>query len=192
MSGRAVVKPGYVDDSFYNSDCSSKLPDIRHAVCQAHQPVTLSFRIPSHLDTRSLSDMTPSPIFTSLVLPNGTSVPNRIAKAAMEENIADIQGSTPSKQLIKLYDAWAKGGTGTIITGHVMVDRSAMSGPGEVALDEHSDLAPFREWAEVAKAGGAQVWMQINHPGRQMPADLGLQGYAPSAVSSLSAATDDI
>jgi 2,4-dienoyl-CoA reductase-like NADH-dependent reductase (Old Yellow Enzyme family) len=103
----------------------------------------------------------------------------------MEENIADIQGATPSKQLIKLYDAWAKGGAGTIITGHVMVDRSAMSGPGEVALDEHSDLAPFREWAKVAKSGGAQVWMQINHPGRQMRADLGQQSYAPSAVSCL-------
>lgn len=127
--------------------------------------------------------MTESKAFTPLVLPNGTRLPNRIAKAAMEENIADIAYSTPSEQLIKLYDVWARGGSGTIITGHVMVDRSAMAGPGDVALDEYSDLTSFREWAKVSKRHGAQVWMQINHPGRQMRADLGLQAYAPSAVS---------
>lgn len=129
--------------------------------------------------------MTDTKIFSPLVLPNGTRLPNRIAKAAMEENIADIAHSTPSKQLIKLYDIWAQGGSGTIITGHVMVDRSAMAGPGDVALDQHSDLKPFREWANASKRHGAQVWMQINHPGRQMRADLGLQAYAPSAVSSV-------
>lgn len=129
--------------------------------------------------------MTQSPIFDSLVLPNGTSVPNRIAKAAMEENIADIAGHTPSKELIKLYDVWAKGGAGTIITGNVMIDREAFTGPGGVALDEYSDLTPFRHWAKVSKSAGAQVWMQINHPGRQMRADLGLPVYAPSAVSFL-------
>ena len=127
--------------------------------------------------------MGPSPIFNSLVLPNGTSVPNRIAKAAMEENLADIDGHAPSKEIFRLYDAWAKGGAGTIITGNVMVDRHAFTGPGGVALDEHSDLALFRKWADISKAQGAQVWMQINHPGRQMRADLGLPVYAPSAVS---------
>jgi len=34
----------------------------------------------------------------------------------------------------------------------------------------------------VARAHGAQVWMQINHPGRQMPAALGQPTLAPSAV----------
>lgn len=127
--------------------------------------------------------MTKNPIFTSLVLPNGTSVPNRIAKAAMEENLADIEGHAPSKEIFKLYDAWAKGGAGIIITGNVMVDRYAFTGPGGIALDRDSDLALFRKWAEISKSGGGQVWMQINHPGRQMRADLGLPVYAPSAVS---------
>ncbi|KAJ9121100.1 hypothetical protein QFC24_005081 [Naganishia onofrii] len=123
-----------------------------------------------------------SKIFSPLDLPNGTTIRNRIAKAAMEENLADIVTSTPSKQLINLYDIWARGGSGLIITGHVMVDRSAMSGPADVALDVDSDLTTFREWAVVSKSHGAQVWMQINHPGRQMRTDLGQQAYAPSAI----------
>lgn len=127
-----------------------------------------------------------SKIFSPLDLPNGTTIRNRIAKAAMEENLADIVTSTPSKQLINLYDIWARGGSGLIITGHVMVDRSAMSGPADVALDVDSDLTTFREWAAVSKSHGAQVWMQINHPGRQMRTDLGQQAYAPSAVSTSS------
>lgn len=54
-----------------------------------------------------------------------------------------------------------------------------------MVLDSH-DLSPalagrFSAWAEAAKSGGAQIWMQINHPGRQMPAALG-QPTAPSAV----------
>ncbi|KAJ9092224.1 hypothetical protein QFC19_008761 [Naganishia cerealis] len=100
----------------------------------------------------------------------------------MEENLADIATSSPSKQLINLYDIWARGGSALIITGHVMVDRLAMSGPGDVALDADSDLTAFQEWAAVTKSHGAQVWMQINHPGRQMRTDLGQQAYAPSAI----------
>ena len=30
---------------------------------------------------------------------------------------------------------------------------------------------------------GAQMWLQINHPGRQMQANLGQQTWAPSAIS---------
>ncbi|KAJ9103774.1 hypothetical protein QFC21_002236 [Naganishia friedmannii] len=123
-----------------------------------------------------------SKIFTPLDLPNGTTIRNRIAKAAMEESLADVATSTPSKQLINLYATWAKGGSGVIITGHVMVDRSAMSGPGDVALDADSNLTMFQEWAAVSRIHGAQVWMQINHPGRQMRTDLGQQAYAPSAI----------
>lgn len=40
-------------------------------------------------------------LFTPLVLPNGTVIPNRIAKAAMEENMADADHA-PSEELIRL------------------------------------------------------------------------------------------
>lgn len=68
-------------------------------------------------------------LFTTFTLPNGLQLPNRLAKAAMEENLANSD-QAPSEQLIRLYGAWATGGVGLMITGNVMVDRRAMTGPG--------------------------------------------------------------
>lgn len=41
-------------------------------------------------------------VFDKLTLPNGSTIPNRIAKAAMEENMADADHA-PSAQLMRLY-----------------------------------------------------------------------------------------
>ena len=68
-------------------------------------------------------------LFSPLTLPNGTSIPNRIVKAAMEENMCDANHA-PSDALLRLYRAWADGGAGLMLTGNVMVDRRAMTGPG--------------------------------------------------------------
>ncbi len=105
--------------------------------------------------------------FQPLQLPNGTQIPNRIAKAAMEENMADADQG-PSTELMRLYQAWAEGGAGLLLTGNVMIDRRAMTGPGGVVLEDDRQLAKFSEWAKVGRARGAQMWMQLNHPGRQM------------------------
>ncbi len=94
--------------------------------------------------------------FEILALPNGTVIPNRIAKAAMEENMAD-DAHAPSAALIQLYRAWADGGAGLILTGNVMIDRRAMTGPGGVVLEDISQLEAFRKWARTARAKGAQV-----------------------------------
>jgi 2,4-dienoyl-CoA reductase-like NADH-dependent reductase (Old Yellow Enzyme family) len=120
-------------------------------------------------------------LFDSLTLPNGSTLPNRIAKAAMEENMADDE-QAPSDALMRLYQAWADGGAGLIITGNVMVDGRAMTGPGGVVLEDDRQLERFRRWASVGRSGGAQFWLQINHPGRQMQANLGQPTWAPSAV----------
>lgn len=120
--------------------------------------------------------------FQPLQLPNGAVIPNRIAKAAMEENLAD-QDQTPSDSLLRLYQAWAEGGAGLLLTGNVMVDARAMTGPGGVVLEEGQPLGRFREWARIGRAHGAHFWMQINHPGRQMQANLGQPTVAPSAVA---------
>jgi 2,4-dienoyl-CoA reductase-like NADH-dependent reductase (Old Yellow Enzyme family) len=119
--------------------------------------------------------------FETLKLPNGTVIPNRIAKAAMEENMADAQHA-PSAALMQLYRAWADGGPGLILTGNVMIDHRAMTGPGGVVLEDAGQLDAFRNWARTGGAKGAQVWIQLNHPGRQMMKNLGQQTWAPSAV----------
>lgn len=120
-------------------------------------------------------------LFSKLVLPNGNEIKNRIGKGAMEENMADSD-QAPSDQLYRLYDSWAKGGTGLIISGNVMVDGRAMTGPGGVVLENDRNLDKFRRWADIGTQNGAQFWLQINHPGRQMPGSLGQQAIAPSAV----------
>ena len=121
-------------------------------------------------------------VFTPLHLNNGTTLPNRIAKAAMEENMADADHA-PSAALIRLYQAWAQGGAGLLITGNVMVDRTAMTGAGGVVLENAQFLPRFQRWAQAAQQGGGQVWVQLNHPGRQMPQNLGQVTVAPSAVA---------
>jgi 2,4-dienoyl-CoA reductase-like NADH-dependent reductase (Old Yellow Enzyme family) len=119
--------------------------------------------------------------FETLTLPNRTVIPNRIAKAAMEENMANAEHA-PSAALMQLYRAWADGGAGLILTGNVMIDRRAMTGPGGVVLEDMSQLEAFRNWARIGRAKGAQVWLQLNHPGRQMMKNMGQETWAPSAV----------
>jgi 2,4-dienoyl-CoA reductase-like NADH-dependent reductase (Old Yellow Enzyme family) len=92
-------------------------------------------------------NMTGSKLFKPLRLPNGTVIPNRIAKAAMEENLAN-EDHAPGEALVKLYRRWAEGGAGLIITGNVMVDRHALTGPaGTYGID--------RQAAEVSSPGKA-------------------------------------
>ncbi|NVZ21408.1 NADH:flavin oxidoreductase/NADH oxidase family protein [Pseudomonas costantinii] len=120
--------------------------------------------------------------FEPLQLPNGQVLTNRIAKAAMEENMADVR-QAPSRGLKRLYKAWADGEPGLLLTGNVMIDRRAMTGPGGVALEDEQHLDSFREWADIARAKGVHFWVQLNHPGRQTMANLGQQALAPSAVA---------
>ena len=120
-------------------------------------------------------------LFTPLTLPNGTVIPNRIAKAAMEENMCDANHG-PSDDLLRMYQAWADGGAGLLLTGNVMVDGRAMTGPGGVVLEDERQLQRFKQWAQISRSGGAQAWMQISHPGRQMMAALGQQTWSASAV----------
>lgn len=121
-------------------------------------------------------------VFTSFTLPCGSTLPNRIAKAAMEENMANAE-QLPSDELIGLYQTWADGGCGLLITGNVMVDRLAMTGPGGVALEKDTDLSRFRRLAGAAKSNGGKVWMQINHPGRQVFKKMAGKALAPSDVA---------
>jgi 2,4-dienoyl-CoA reductase-like NADH-dependent reductase (Old Yellow Enzyme family) len=121
-------------------------------------------------------------VFTPFTLPNGSTLPNHLAKAAMEENMA-VSGHLPGEAIFRLYDTWAKGGTGLLITGNVMIDHRAMTGPGGIALEADTPLAPFKTWAEAAQSQGAHIWMQINHPGRQVYAAMGGDVLSPSDVA---------
>ncbi|MEU4085241.1 NADH:flavin oxidoreductase/NADH oxidase family protein [Streptomyces aureus] len=122
-----------------------------------------------------------SELYTPLPLRSGQVLRNRIAKAAMEENMA-VDGQLPGKDLLTLYRQWAAGGAGLLITGNVMVHAEALTGPAGVVLDEAAPLEPFTEWAEAGRSGGGAIWMQINHPGRQVGSDMPGVVWGPSDV----------
>mgnify|MGYP000989280888 CR=1 FL=1 len=90
-------------------------------------------------------------IFEPLPLKHGGPLPNRLAKAAMEEQLG-TENMLPSQGIFNLYRTWARGGVGLIITGNVMVDYRAVTNGDGIILNEDSPLEPFqgrgrpREW----------------------------------------------
>lgn len=127
-------------------------------------------------------------IFSPLPLPCGRTLSNRIAKGAMEENMADQAsglGQVPGEQLVNLYQAWSAGGAGMLLTGNVMVDARALTGPGGVVLtsdtlDNPEVRSRFERWADAGKANDTTLVMQISHPGRQLYAAQGQQALSAS------------
>ena len=135
--------------------------------------------------------MTPT-LFSPLTLPNGVVVQNRLSKAAMEENMAEA-GQVPGSALINLYSAWSNtaaaqdAGPGLVLSGNVMVDPTAMTGPGGVVLeagtlDDPTTREAFENYAKAGQAGGSKFVMQISHPGRQVYANMGVEPVSPSAT----------
>lgn len=105
----------------------------------------------------------------------------------MEERMADVSnGCQPSESLVRLYKTWALGGSGLILSGHIMIDPRAMASPGDVLLAKDAppqDENRWRAWAQAAKSNDAKFWLQINHPGRQIAKGSGLPTYGPSPIS---------
>lgn len=96
-------------------------------------------------------------------------------------------GQIPGQDLVNLYQQWADGGAGIILTGNVMVAPDAMTGPGGVylgaeTLAQGDNKDRFKTWAKVGKSGGAKLYMQISHPGRQIYATQGTQPVSASAT----------
>lgn len=118
---------------------------------------------------------------TPFELKNGTKVKNRLFKSAMSEGLGTRQHD-PKPDLTRLYQTWAEGGVGMCVTGNVMIDRTALGEPGNVVLDDESELDEFRRWAEAGTSNDTQLWMQLNHPGKQIPNLVCKNPVGPSAV----------
>ena len=120
-------------------------------------------------------------IASPLTIRQGIEVKNRLFKSAMSEQLGD-KLHNPTKGLIQVYKTWAEGGIGLSVTGNVMIDRNALGEPKNVVLDEKSDIAMFAQWAKASKTNNAKIWMQLNHPGKQIPSYLSKEPVAPSAI----------
>jgi 2,4-dienoyl-CoA reductase-like NADH-dependent reductase (Old Yellow Enzyme family) len=120
-------------------------------------------------------------IATPITIAGNCTAKNRLFKSAMSEQLGD-RDNAPTEKLIRLYRTWASGGTGILVTGNVMIDRTALGEPLNVALDERSDLSLFKRWAQAGTDNDTQLWMQLNHPGKQIANFLNKEPVAPSAI----------
>lgn len=117
----------------------------------------------------------------ALTLPNGSRLKNRLAKSAMSEALGTTDNHA-TEALVRLYGRWAAGGIGLLITGNAMIDRRALGEPNNVAIEDDSDMPLLQRWAAAGQADGTQLWVQLNHPGRQSPKGLNAENVSPSAV----------
>jgi 2,4-dienoyl-CoA reductase-like NADH-dependent reductase (Old Yellow Enzyme family) len=116
-----------------------------------------------------------------LELPCGVTLGNRFLKSAMSEVLA-TRDNEPTRGLARLYGAWAEGGCGLVITGNVMIDRQHLGEPRNLVIDDERDLKGLRAIARAGTRGGTQLWVQLNHPGKQIPLLISATSIAPSAV----------
>ncbi len=122
-----------------------------------------------------------SPLSEPLPLPCGAVLPNRIAKAAMSEGMADAANhATP--RLEALYRRWAGSGAGLLLSGNVQVDRMHLERPLNVVLDDDSGLERLAALAKAGTQGGAHFWLQLSHTGRQVSDQINPAPWAPSCV----------
>jgi 2,4-dienoyl-CoA reductase-like NADH-dependent reductase (Old Yellow Enzyme family) len=124
-------------------------------------------------------------ITSTFTLPCGITLKNRLAKAAMTEGLADSDG-VPTDGLARLYQGWADGGCGLLITGNVIIEPNHLERPGNVILagDLSSEaIAQFKAWTAAGTANGTQLWTQLSHGGRQTQKLVNPNPKAPSAVS---------
>jgi len=117
----------------------------------------------------------------------GVSLPNRLAKAATSEHLADRHGA-PTNQLIEAYRVFASSGVGLLVTGNVMVDGAALEAARNVVIENDRHLDQLRRWAAVTQGTDTKFILQLSHPGRQTMRGNALRGrrqavVGPSAVS---------
>lgn len=118
-------------------------------------------------------------------LPNGSQLINRLAKASMSEGLATPTNGT-SDGLIALYERWGQQGAALLLTGNIQINRRHLERTGNVVFDDlmtATDKQMAAKWARAAQAGGAQLWAQISHAGRQTPKAVNPTPDSSSALS---------
>jgi len=121
---------------------------------------------------------------SSYTLPCGQIIKNRVCKAAMTERIAKGDNLAHEGH-INLYDTWAGGDIGILLTGNVQVDRRCIEGPANVVIDKSNyqlQMETLKKWAEAGTKNDTQLWMQISHAGRQTPGEINPSPQAPSDI----------
>ncbi len=101
---------------------------------------------------------------SSLELPCGAILKNRIAKSPMSDSLAD-GGGDPTEAQIRLYERWAEGGVALSFIGEVQGDPRFPEKPGNLVLGALSNQNLLRLFSRRAVIKGAHIWPQIGHAG---------------------------
>ncbi|SPC67165.1 related to NADH oxidase [Ustilago sp. UG-2017b] len=131
----------------------------------------------------------------------GKVAPNRLAKAPLEETLANAGGGPPNYAHFELYRAWARGGWGLIITGNLAIDPTHLGSPFDVvvpngekqlqffktAMKRYADACTGRDQPDkVDPKKRPLAVVQLVHAGRQSMRGSGRgitkPALAPSAV----------
>jgi len=101
---------------------------------------------------------------SSLELPCGAILKNRLAKSPMSDSLSNGEGD-PTEAQIRLYEKWADGGTAVSFIGEVQGDPRFAEKPGNLVLAEHTNKEMIRSLVSRAMIGGAHLWPQLGHAG---------------------------
>jgi len=104
----------------------------------------------------------------------------------MTEGLAGADGYANDKHA-RLYALWGEGGTGLLLTGNIQIDIRSLERPGNVRIEgpqNAEQLNGLRAMARAGSSGGAQVWAQLSHAGRQAAASACPAPVAPSEMAA--------
>ena len=111
-------------------------------------------------------------------------IKNRIVMTAMGVCLGGADGqATP--EIIKYYEARARGGVGLIITEVTRVDDVDGKGmPHQLGVTDIKHIAPLQQLTDTIHSYGTKLFIQLQHPGKEGMAQLsgGRPLVAPSAI----------
>ncbi len=101
---------------------------------------------------------------SSLELPCGAVLRNRLAKSAMSDSLGNGEGD-PTEAQVRLYERWAEGGAAVSIIGEVQGDPRFPEKPGNLVFGAHTDQQAIQSLVKRAVIEGANLWPQLGHAG---------------------------
>jgi 2,4-dienoyl-CoA reductase-like NADH-dependent reductase (Old Yellow Enzyme family) len=117
---------------------------------------------------------------------------NRFLKSALSEICAAWDPLNPAINGIandihvNMYEKWAAGGYGVLITGNIMTDENHLESPGNTIITKELDSSYRREiWKEIAtksKKHGTLIIGQLGNAGRQTQAVVNASPFSASNV----------
>ncbi|SMC18595.1 2,4-dienoyl-CoA reductase [Clostridium acidisoli DSM 12555] len=117
----------------------------------------------------------------------GITFRNRIIRSATFEGVSDENGK-PKEQLLKKYEALAKGGVGGIITGFIGVEQQGKASDNMAMINKTENIEAFKKLTKRMHEMGTPIIAQLNHCGGQSKEESAhMQVAAPSKISDYKA-----